>query len=87
LARVVEEEGYGGAFFETADAQSLADAIASLINNPVLRKQYEDQNYAAAKGLPMSELADWYLSHGKKIMQPKFIQSDNYVETLHTAIA
>lgn len=63
LERVVEEEGYGGAYFETDNAQSLADAVSYLIDNPDERKAIEDQNYAAAKGLPMSELAEWYLSH------------------------
>jgi glycosyltransferase involved in cell wall biosynthesis len=63
LERVVEEEGYGGAYFETDNAQSLADAVSYLIDNPDERKAIEDQNYAAAKGLPMGELAEWYLSH------------------------
>jgi len=69
LERVVEEEGYGGAYFETDNAQSLADAVAHLIENPEERKQYEDMNYAAAKGLPMNELAQWYLSHGKQLIK------------------
>ncbi|MBD8488980.1 glycosyltransferase [Echinicola sp. CAU 1574] len=63
LERVVEEEGYDGAFFNTDDADSLAEAVASLVENPEKRRQIEDKNYAAAKGLPMSELAEWYLSH------------------------
>lgn len=63
LERVVEEEGYGGAYFETDNAVSLADAVSSLIDDPEERKRIEDQNYKAAKGLPMGELAQWYLSH------------------------
>jgi glycosyltransferase involved in cell wall biosynthesis len=63
LERVVEEEGYGGAYFETENAQSLADAVAGLIDKPGKRKEYENMNYNAAKGLPMNELAEWYLSH------------------------
>lgn len=63
LERVVEEEGYGGAYFITDDAESLANAVSHLIENPQERKDIEDQNYAAAKGLPMGELAEWYLSH------------------------
>jgi glycosyltransferase involved in cell wall biosynthesis len=63
LERVVEEEGYGGAYFITDDAESLADAVSHLIDSPQERKDIEDQNYAAAKGLPMGELAEWYLSH------------------------
>lgn len=71
LERVVEEEGYGGAYFETDNAQSLADAISELIENPEERKRIEDQNYKAAKGLPMNELAQWYLSHIHKLLNKK----------------
>ncbi len=69
LERVVEEEGYGGAYFETDNAQSLADAVAHLMENPEERRRIEDQNYAAAKGLPMNELAQWYLSHLKSLKE------------------
>jgi glycosyltransferase involved in cell wall biosynthesis len=68
LERVVEEEGYGGAYFETGNAQSMANAVSSLIDNPVEREKIETQNYAAARGLPMGELAQWYLCHAKKLM-------------------
>lgn len=71
LERVVEEEGYGGAYFITDDAQSLADAVSHLIDNPQERKNIEDQNYAAAKGLPMGELAEWYLSHIHSLINAK----------------
>mgnify|MGYP000866599538 CR=1 FL=1 len=71
LERVVEEEGYGGAYFETDNAQSLAAAVSHLMENPTERKQIEDQNYAAAKGLPMNELAQWYLSHAQKLIAKK----------------
>ncbi len=63
LERVVEEEGYGGAYFDTDNAGSMADAVAYLMEHPEERKKIEDMNYAAAKGLPMNELAEWYLSH------------------------
>jgi glycosyltransferase involved in cell wall biosynthesis len=69
LERVVEEEGYGGAYFETDDAQSLANAVSRLIDHPEERKIYEDMNFAAAKGLPMSELAQWYLSHAQQLIK------------------
>ncbi len=63
LQRVVEEEGYGGAYFEVENAQSLAAAVSHLLSNPDERKRIEDQNYEAARGLPMSELADWYINY------------------------
>ncbi|MCH7402267.1 glycosyltransferase [Belliella kenyensis] len=71
LERVVEEEGYGGAYFETENAESLAVAVASLIDNPQERRNIEDQNFKAAKGLPMNELAQWYLSHIQKLLPQK----------------
>lgn len=68
LERVVEEEGYGGAYFIPDDPVSMANAIADLIENPQKRESFEEMNYAAAKGLPMSELAEWYLSHAKSLI-------------------
>ena len=63
LERIVEEKGDGGAFFNTDNAESMADAVTYLLANPTERRKLEDQNYAAARGLPMNELAQWYLSH------------------------
>lgn len=71
LERVVEEEGYAGEYFETDNAKSLANAITNLINNPKQRLQIEDTNYAAAKGLPMRELAEWYLLHASFLIKQK----------------
>ncbi|NND07791.1 MAG: glycosyltransferase [Saprospiraceae bacterium] len=68
LERVAEEEGYGGAYFETDDAQSLADAVSHLIKHPEERRRLEDMNYAAARGLPMNDLAEWYLSHANQLI-------------------
>lgn len=68
LERVAEEEGYGGAYFETDDAQSLADAVSHLIKHPEERRRLEDMNYTAARGLPMNELVEWYLSHANRLI-------------------
>lgn len=87
LERVVEEEGYGGAYFETDNAESLAMAVEHLMTHPEERMQYESQNYAAAKGLPMNELAEWYLSHAKKIIKSKTKTAAKYNEELRPAFA
>ncbi|MES2849023.1 MAG: glycosyltransferase [Bacteroidota bacterium] len=87
LERVVEEEGYGGAYFETNDAQSLAEAVAHLMEHPQERKKYEDMNYAAAKGLPMNELAQWYLSHSKQLIKGNNKKVVTYDKGLYPAVA
>ena len=66
---MVEEEGYGGAYFETDNAESLAKAVSQLMENPEERKKYEDMNYAAAKGLPMNELAEWYILQSNELIK------------------
>ena len=71
LERVVEEEGYGGAYFEIDNAQSLANAVSSLLDDPTKRKEIEDMNYKAAKGLPINELADWYINHIQVLLKKK----------------
>ncbi|WP_312336780.1 glycosyltransferase [Sphingobacterium sp.] len=71
LERVVEEEGYSGAFFETDNPVSMAEAVTYLLQNPEERRKIEDQNYAAAKGLPMNELAEWYISHLNVLIKAK----------------
>lgn len=83
LERVVEEEGYGGAYFETGNAESLADAVADLINHPETRRRYEDMNYAAAKGLPMNELAQWYLSHAQILCSQNQAKNARHAYTFH----
>lgn len=87
LERVVEEEGYGGAYFERENAQSMADAISYLIEHPEERKKIESMNYAAAKGLPMSELAEWYLGHAKQLIKERKGSTQTDDKKLRPAIA
>lgn len=87
LERVVEEEGYGGAYFETNNAQSLANAVSQLMEHPETRKKYENMNYAAAKGLPMGELAQWYLSHAQQLILANKTNITADVKAFHTAAA
>jgi glycosyltransferase involved in cell wall biosynthesis len=63
LAELITEEGYAGEFFEPGDVSSMAAAIARVLDNPERRRALETQNYLAARGLPMSEIVDWYLLH------------------------
>ena len=68
LERVVDEEGYAGAYFETENAESMAKIIGQLIDNPSERRMIENQNFAAAKGLPMADLANSYIQHAQRLL-------------------
>ena len=69
LMRLVTEEGYDGEFFEPGQVESLIAAIGRLIDDPDRRTQIEDRNYEAAKGLPMADLAEWYMAHARVLLE------------------
>jgi glycosyltransferase involved in cell wall biosynthesis len=72
LAELIAEEGYTGEFFEPGDANSLADAIARILDYPERRIEMGRQNYLAARGLPLADVLDWYLLHIEAILnQPE----------------
>jgi len=71
FAEVIAEEGYAGEFFEPDDAESLAAAIARVIDDPVRRRQLGEQNYAASRGLPIAEVVDWYLLHFQMLIDQR----------------
>ncbi|RMG97026.1 MAG: glycosyltransferase, partial [Chloroflexi bacterium] len=63
FAEVIAEEGYAGEFFQPGDAQSMAEAIARVLQNPERRRQLGLQNFYASQGLPIANVVDWYLLH------------------------
>lgn len=69
LMRLVSEEGYDGEYFEVGNVESLVEAIGKLIDDPDRRIQIEDKNYEAASGLPMADLAEWYIAHGRALVK------------------
>jgi glycosyltransferase involved in cell wall biosynthesis len=71
FVEVITEEGYTGEFFEPGNAQSLADAIARVIDDPDHRRSLGTQNYLAAKGLPIGDVVDWYLLHFEGLLKRK----------------
>lgn len=71
FAEVITEEGYTGEFFEPENPQSLAEAIKRILDNPEHRREIGTQNYMAAQGLPISEVADWYLLHFQRLLREK----------------
>jgi glycosyltransferase involved in cell wall biosynthesis len=71
FAEVIAEEGYGGEFFEPGDAQSLAAAIARVIDDPARRRELGTQNWIASRGLPIADVVDWYLLHFETIIKQR----------------
>lgn len=71
LAELITEEGYLGEFFEPESSQSLAEAIASVIDNPAHRQEMGMRNYYASSGLPITEVVDWYLLHFQTLLMGK----------------
>lgn len=65
---LVTEEGYTGEIFEPESPQSLADAIARVLDNPTRRYELELQNNLAACSLPMAEVVDWYVVHFQRVL-------------------
>jgi glycosyltransferase involved in cell wall biosynthesis len=68
LAELIAEEGYTGEFFAPEDTQSLAAALAHVVDDPARRREIGMQNYLAACGLPMAEVVDWYLLHAQTLL-------------------
>ena len=68
LERLIDSEGYAGAYFEPESVDGLAQAIENVITDKAYRKKLEYKNYQAAAGLNMSEIADWYLLHFGRVI-------------------
>ncbi|MDH3248313.1 MAG: glycosyltransferase [Acidimicrobiia bacterium] len=63
LEGLIREEGFDGVFFEPGDPVDLARAIASVLDDDVRRAAIAAHNHRAASGLPIDDVADWYLVH------------------------
>ena len=48
-----------------------AEAIARVIDYPERRKELGMRNYLAAQGLPIADVADWYLLHFQQILNKR----------------
>ncbi len=68
FAELIRDEGYMGEFFQPEDAQSMAAAIARLLDNPELRQQQGEQNFLASQGIPIADVVDWYLLHFERLL-------------------
>jgi glycosyltransferase involved in cell wall biosynthesis len=71
FAEVITEEGYTGEFFIPGDAQSMADAIARVLDNPDHRREIGMQNFIASNGLPIGDVVDWYVLHMQELLKAR----------------
>jgi glycosyltransferase involved in cell wall biosynthesis len=69
FAELIKEEGYTGEFYEPDDVESLAQAMDTLLQQPVLREKQGRQNYLAAQGVPIDDVIEWYLMQIGLIIQ------------------
>ncbi len=68
LIDIIEEEGFQGVTFEPGDVESLADALAAVLDDPERREMIGRRNFAAASGVPMSEVVQWHVAHIERLL-------------------
>ncbi len=68
LVDIIEEEGFQGVYFEPGDPVSLADAIAEVLDDPAKQAALGKRNFAAATGIPMSEIVQWHVAHIERLI-------------------
>ncbi len=71
LKELVEEEGYGGAYFDPKSRDSMANAIERILVDDAFRVSVEKQNYRAAAALSMSEIVKRYVAVFQKLSNNK----------------
>lgn len=69
LVDIIEEEGFAGVYFAPGDPGSLAGALAEVLDDPARRESLGRQNFAAAAGVPMSEVVEWHLAHLQRLLE------------------
>ncbi|GHF46502.1 glycosyltransferase involved in cell wall biosynthesis [Deinococcus metalli] len=76
LADLIEEEGYRAEYFTPDDPDSLADALWRVLADPRHAAALGEANWCVASGLPLSDVADWYLLHLEALVDhPAFTAS------------
>ena len=60
---LIETEGFCAESFQPGDVDSLAAAIATLLDDPATRRAMGRQNFAAACSLPLAHVTDWHIAH------------------------
>lgn len=68
LADLIEDEGYCAEYFTPEDPESLADALWRVLRDPRQAAALGEANWRVASGLPLSDVADWYLLHLERLI-------------------
>ncbi len=69
LKELITEEGFSGAYFQPNDISEMVCAMKDLLCKNEYRIDIAKQNYAAANGLKISDIADWYIMHFNQLVQ------------------
>ena len=69
LKELITEEGFSGAYFQPNDISEMVRAMKDLLCKNEYRIDIAKQNYAAANGLKISDIADWYIMHFNQLVQ------------------
>ena len=67
LKELITEEGYAGEYFTSDSISEMATAMKKLLVDNEHRIKIAKQNYVAANGLPMTDIADWFLMHFQRL--------------------
>ncbi len=68
FVQVIEEEGFEGEYFAPDDAESLADAIVAVVDDPTRRVELGRKNFAASAGIALSDVVDWHIIHLEQVI-------------------
>ena len=67
LLELIQHEGYAAEPFEPGEPDSLADAIAAVLEDGEHRRELGRQNYAAAIGLPLADICDLHVGRALRL--------------------
>ncbi len=67
LLELIEQEGFAAEPFLAGDAESLATAIATVLDDDRHRQDMGRRNHAAAVSLPMADICDWHVGRALEL--------------------
>ncbi len=64
---LIETEGFCAEAFDPSNIDTLTEAIATLLDDPVKRRSMGRQNFAAASSLPLAHVTEWHIAHFESV--------------------